>query len=1011
VLAIGAAVAAPAFARAVQYSVAGSDIASGPPSERIVAVVRNVVLRPLDPNHPGSAPDDDPSLIERVMPSALRINGFDGVYESSMTAAGGREAGDYTNPDNRSVTLNTIIAFRSDACAHVVLVAGRCVAAPMEVMISQPSAEKVAGGVGSTVQIQFARPVNTPDGVQDFPIGNPLTLSVVGVYQAPDLQGDPYWSATAFTEAGPDYLTGLIGPDTLTAMNPYHVDQRYVLYPTSSGLDPDRLTAVKADLTASYARIKQTGPAPSSQLPALLDAVSADQQRVAVGTTVAGAPLVVLCWFVIFLAVAQTAQARRPELALVKLRGAAVLDRWWLSAAESVVPLVVGAVVGFVVGPLAVLAYGRMTLAHPAPVEFTGTGLRYAAVALVGALTAGLLALRRDLAAPIADLMRRATRTMPRWQSAVIASGAVALAGLAVFEAHTNLTAQPSGLVLLGPALIVLAIGLVLAGLLDPVAERIGGLALRRGRLGVGLAALQIGRLRNSRRVVALLTIAVGLFVFAVTANDVSVRVRQVQAAHALGAPRVLAVDATNPTQLLAAVRDVDPAGRFAMAVEELPADGRTGAGLLAVDSARLSTVAFWPGTGNPKTLVNAVRPTLAGSVEVTGTAMLVDADFVPAPPVVDPTLQGASLPFDSIRAYFAPLAGGDRILSTEVGLQPGHHTYTLEMTCQAGCRLTGLSPKLFLNDRGAASLTITGLRTADGRTTLATPDQMDRWLDNTLGTFAVTPAALGLQLHPIVGAARNAEIRPPDQTQQLPVIGAGTSEVQVLFADSGQILPDSVATTTALPRLGTAGGLSDLELTTRDGISLRQAQAEVWLNNAAPPDVVAQLAAVGLPVRSDLTVADVAAAAGQRPSALGWRFLMVLGVLALALGVAGLLLASIMERRTRAHALRAMRTQGLSRTAATLSGLFGYLTLVACGAVFGAGAAIVAWWIDGAYLPIVDGQPPGHGLPGWPGAGTLAWWVAAGTVLAVVAVGATVALARGVRMGRRTEFGGGPTS
>ena len=66
-------------------------------------------------------------------------------------------------------------------------------------------------------------------------------------------------------------------------------------------------------MAASYARIKQTGPGVSSQLPALLSAISADQQRVSVGPTVAGAPLVVLCWFVIFLAVAQTAQALGKE--------------------------------------------------------------------------------------------------------------------------------------------------------------------------------------------------------------------------------------------------------------------------------------------------------------------------------------------------------------------------------------------------------------------------------------------------------------------------------------------------------------------------------------------------------------------------------------------------------------------------------------------------------------------------------------------------------------------------
>src|SRR5262249_13030816 len=159
-------------------------------------------------------------------------------------------------------------------------------------------------------------------------------------------------------------------------------------------------------------------------------------------------------------------------------------------------------------------------------------------------------------------------------------------------------------------------------------------------------------------------------------------------------------------------------------------------------------------------------------------------------------------------------------------------------------------------------------------------------------------------------------------------------------------------ATTTMLPRLGFVGGLSDLELTIHDGVLLRGATPEVWLNTAAPPDIVDRLMKAGLPVLATRTLAETVADAGQRPNALGWRFFVVLGALALALGIAGMLLAATVERRPRAYALRAMRTQGLSWRAVTVSGLLGYLSLVVCGIIFGAGAAVVAWWLDGAYLP-----------------------------------------------------------
>jgi hypothetical protein len=341
------------------------------------------------------------------------------------------------------------------------------------------------------------------------------------------------------------------------------------------------------------------------------------------------------------------------------------------------------------------------------------------------------------------------------------------------------------------------------------------------------------------------------------------------------------------------------------------------------------------------------------------------------------------------------------------VRLQPGAHTYKLEMLCNGGCRLIAINPQLVLNDNGAAKLTFTSLRSGDGRTVLATGAQMSHWLDNSRGALDVSRQPDSLQVTAQTFNADQALLQPPDQTAELPVVGAADSDVQVLPAQTGDFFADKVTTTTTLPRLGTQGGLADLELAVRDGIVLRQATAEVWLNDAAPPDIVAQLTKAGLPVLTDRTLAEAVADAGQRPNALGWRFFVVLGALALVLGVAGMLLAAAVERRPRAYALRAMRTQGLSWGALTVSGLVGYLSLVVCGIVFGAGAALAAWWLDGAYLPIVEGRPLGQSLPGWPSSLTLRWWITAAGALFIVAIVATAALARVVRRSRTAEFGG----
>ncbi len=1005
-LAIAAAVSAPAYARMAQASVAGSDVANAPTRTLSVSVNESLRLQ-----HTGFGDDSDPtedaSQYPHSLPGALHIRGFASVFETTLHLAAGRTEADYVMPDTPFIMQNAVLAYRSGACAHIVLTAGRCVAAPMEVMISDSTAKLLHGGVGSTMQIQFdiGQLVGGNGGagatVAYIPLGDRQKLSVVGVYQTPSFGRDPYWTGSQFAVAGNDEYTGLVGPDTVLASKPYQADQAYVVYPLPGALDPDRLADVRADLTASSSRLRSLGVTPNSQLPALLEAIAADQKQVAIGPTVAGIPLVVLCWFVIFLAVAQTAQARRPELALLKLRGTGAADRWWLSAAESVVPLAAGAVAGYFAGHLAVLVYGRITLAHPGPITFSGQSLLYAGTALAGALVVGLLALRRDLSAPVAELLRRVIRHPSRWQSAVIVSMVATLAAVAVFEARDNPTSAPTGLVLLGPALIVLSIGLLLGGLLDPVAERLGAFALLRGRLGLGLAALQIGRPRSSRRVVALLTISVGLYVFAVTANNVSTRARDQQARGSIGAARVFTVDATNPSQLLNAVRAVDPDGRFAMAAEILPA-ARNGAALLAVDSTRLATVAYWPGSGTATAAAQAVRPQLPDPIQVKGEALLVDAVFEPQP---DPETNLA--PPDTIVAYFQPNGGGRLLISTEVRLQPGAHTYKLEMLCDAGCRLSAISPQLFINSEGAAKLTLTALRSGDGRAVLATGEQLGHWLDASRGLLDLRPQANGLEIEAQNNGVDQALIQPPDQTAQLPVVGAGDSDVQTLPADTGDFFADNVTTTTTLPRLGSAGGLSDLELTIHDGVLLRGATPEVWLNDAAPPDIADRLAKAGLPVLADRSLAESVADAGQRPNALGWRFFVVLGALALALGIAGMLLAATVERRPRAYALRAMRMQGLSWQAVTVSGLIGYLSLVVSGIIYGAGAAVVAWWLDGAYLPIVEGRPLGQGLPGWPSSLTLGWWITAASALLIVAIVATGALARVVRRSRTAEFGG----
>ena len=103
-------------------------------------------------------------------------------------------------------------------------------------------------------------------------------------------------------------------------------------------------------------------------------------------------------------------------------------------------------------------------------------------------------------------------------------------------------------------------------GLFMPVAGLVARVALRRGRLGAGLAAVQLARRPGSQRLFVLLAVAIGLLSFVAAGTDVAARARDDRALVVTGAPRVLTVEQADVRRLLAVTRAVDPDGAWAMA-------------------------------------------------------------------------------------------------------------------------------------------------------------------------------------------------------------------------------------------------------------------------------------------------------------------------------------------------------------------------------------------------------------------------------------------------------------
>ena len=109
----------------------------------------------------------------------------------------------------------------------------------------------------------------------------------------------------------------------------------------------------------------------STNIPDLLDRISANRTLVGQVVPVAAVPLILLCWFVIYLAVAAATEQRRPEFGLLALRGVPRGPTWLLALGPSVVPVLVGAPVGYLLGLIAVNAFADATLPAAVPAPLT----------------------------------------------------------------------------------------------------------------------------------------------------------------------------------------------------------------------------------------------------------------------------------------------------------------------------------------------------------------------------------------------------------------------------------------------------------------------------------------------------------------------------------------------------------------------------------------------------------------------------------------------------------------
>lgn len=181
--AVAAAVAAPAYLRAVDRAVVAGEFAAAAPAERGLLVTTTSDER-LGASGGLSFNDVGAALIA--------LPGFTEVHAREYPTIGLE-----TDPH-----LASRLVFRQDVCAHLAMVSGRCLIGEGEVMVGERAARRVNLNPGSAITLTFATMSSDPRTPWFLPDGLPKLVTVVGIYRTPAPQ-ENYWGTHGYFAVDP----------------------------------------------------------------------------------------------------------------------------------------------------------------------------------------------------------------------------------------------------------------------------------------------------------------------------------------------------------------------------------------------------------------------------------------------------------------------------------------------------------------------------------------------------------------------------------------------------------------------------------------------------------------------------------------------------------------------------------------------------------------------------------------------------------------------------------------
>ena len=911
--------------------------------------------------------------------------------------------------NNQTVPL----VYRSGVCGHLRFTSGHCPSAARQVAVSTSTASLMHWHTG-----------------QSIPVPTWGHLDITGQYQV-TVSGA---AARYWFEAGSRYFPyeTAFGPNV--SGHPYDamftpLTTMQVIRGALQGTDYADYSLLPAHLTGpDVARVQaavtglildptltQDQAATTTSLPSTLGTIRASWRAIEVPVVLITAQLLLLAWLLLFLIVADAAEARGPEVALAKMRGRGRWRSLTFSLGEPVILLAVALPAGVLAGWAITAGLAHVLLRPGTPVGLPGTSWLAAAVATLGGLAAVAATARRTLSRSVVDQWQRAGRQAAQrgWVlDAILITAAVA--GLVELRVSGQIGSARRGVLgLLLPGLLGVAVAVVASRLLI-VACRAGFRSTaRRGRIGPFLALRHVARRPGGMRTTIVLATAFALAGFAAGIWTVTVaNIRAVADARA-GAATVLSVTPPAGHDLAAIVDRIDPGGRAAMAVDEYTNYSGSGAGqvLLAVDPQRFARIAAW-------------RPDWAGGRPLRSLTAGLDP---PAPPPV--VLRG-----DQVRVRFTGTAirppGGTLVLDvyeqgvgavgqTPVYLGPasGSRTATAQLT-GCPCLLADLtvsapspsgpvvSPQPVT---GSVTVAAIDVRSGHGQWVPAAAGLTAprRWRSGGAGggsSFRSGPAGLvwSFKTHPGVNPSAVLVDRP----YPLPALVAsglrpGTARVlQVDGLDGSPVSITPAAQAAAVPGAPANGVVVDRTYAVRAaGGTPAYSSEQVWLAPGALARVAPALRAAGVRIQGTVSAASLRAQSIRQGPALATVLFLADAAAAAALAAGAAITGLYASGRRRRHEYAALLASRVPRRSIRASLFAEQAIVLGFGVVIGLGAGIAATVLAVRSVPEFITQPQAPPLSYLPPFGGLALLLAAAlAVLVLAAVAASMLLVRSVR-------------